>query len=205
MGMIGVDKIGEIRRAYFEQDRSIKEIVRTLLISRATVRKVIRGHKTEFKYARGVQPTPKLGDWVEALTEILGTEANLPKRERRSTQRLFEELRGRGYDGAHACILLAIDDDLQSGDPITAERRDMAQLHYKGPFVAERTPLLSLGNRETIVSYAKLPSPKALAIRPYHAKVASATGSTVAEAERNALASCNTDPRWPCFIYAAND
>ena len=82
--MIGVDKIGEIRRAYFEQDRSIKEIVRTLLVSRATVRKVIRGHKTEFKYARGVQPTPKLGDWVEALTEILEQEAKLPKRERRS-------------------------------------------------------------------------------------------------------------------------
>jgi hypothetical protein len=60
-----VDKIGEIRRAYFEQHRSIKEIVRTLSVSRATVRKVIRGHKTEFKYARGVQPTPKLGDWIE--------------------------------------------------------------------------------------------------------------------------------------------
>jgi hypothetical protein len=28
MGMIGVDKIGEIRRAYFEQHRAIKEIVR---------------------------------------------------------------------------------------------------------------------------------------------------------------------------------
>src|SRR5438445_3809852 len=105
MVMIGLDEIDEIRRAYFEQDRSIKEIVRTLLVSRATVRKVIRGHKTEFKYARGVQPTPKLGDLVEALTEILGTEANLPKRERRSTQRLlFEELRGRGYDGAHDSV-----------------------------------------------------------------------------------------------------
>ena len=55
--MIGVDKIGQIRRAYFEQQRSIKEIVRTLSVSRATVRKVIRGHKTEFKYERGVQPT----------------------------------------------------------------------------------------------------------------------------------------------------
>jgi predicted transcriptional regulator len=42
--MIGVDKIGQIRRAYFEQHRSIKEIVRTLSVSRATVRKVIRGH-----------------------------------------------------------------------------------------------------------------------------------------------------------------
>jgi len=42
--MIGVDLIGQIRRAYFEQQRSIKEIVRTLLVSRATVRKVIRSH-----------------------------------------------------------------------------------------------------------------------------------------------------------------
>ena len=100
--MIGVEKIGEIRRAYFEQHRSIKEIVRTLSVSRATVRKVVRSHQTEFKYERGVQPSPKLGAWVEALTEILEQEAKLPKRERRSTQRLFEELRGRGYDGAHA-------------------------------------------------------------------------------------------------------
>ena len=104
MGMVGVDKIGEIRRAYFEQGRSIKEIVRTLSVSRATVRKVIRGHQTEFKYARDVQPTPKLGEWVEALTEILEAKSDLPKRERRSTQRLFEELRGRGYDGAHDSV-----------------------------------------------------------------------------------------------------
>jgi transposase len=102
--MIGVDLIGQIRRAYFDQHRPIKEIVRTLSVSRATVRKVVRGHATEFKYARGVQPTPKLGDWVEVLTEIVEQEAKLPKRERRSTQRLFEELRGRGYDGAHDSV-----------------------------------------------------------------------------------------------------
>src|SRR3974390_2553388 len=103
-GMIGVDKIGEIRRAYFEQHRSIKEIVRTLSVSRATVRKVVRGPLTEFKYERGVQPSPKLGDWVEDLTEILEKEAKLPKRGRRSTQRLFEELGGREYDGAHDSV-----------------------------------------------------------------------------------------------------
>jgi hypothetical protein len=69
--MISVDMIGQIRRAYFERSRPIKEIVRTLRVSRATVRKVIRGQKTEFKYERGVQPAPKLGEWVEVLTEIL--------------------------------------------------------------------------------------------------------------------------------------
>jgi hypothetical protein len=98
--MIGVDLIGEIRRAYFEQQRPIKEIVRTLSVSRTTVRKVIRSRETEFKYERGVQPVPKLGEWVEVLTEILEKEAKLPRRERRSTQRLFEELRGRGATNA---------------------------------------------------------------------------------------------------------
>jgi len=38
------------------------------------------------------------------LTEILEAESALPKRERRSTQRLFEELRGRGYGGAHDSV-----------------------------------------------------------------------------------------------------
>ena len=35
----------------------------------------IDSHKTEFKYERGVQPAPKLGEWVEVLTEILEKEA----------------------------------------------------------------------------------------------------------------------------------
>ena len=49
-------------------------------------------------------PPRKLGLWVAALTEILESEDKLPRRERRSTIRLFEELRGRGYDGAHDSV-----------------------------------------------------------------------------------------------------
>src|SRR6202158_5432318 len=116
-GMIGVDVIGAIRRAYFEQHRPIKEIVRRLSVSRATVRKVIRGQATEFKYERGVQPAPRLGEWVEVLIEILEQEATLPRRERRSTQRLFEELRGRGYDGAHVSVYRFVKEGRGGGQP----------------------------------------------------------------------------------------
>jgi hypothetical protein len=52
---------------------------------------VVRGEATRFKYDRGVQPAPKLGAWLAVLTEILAAEAKLPRRERRSTQRLFED------------------------------------------------------------------------------------------------------------------
>ena len=83
-----MDLIGQIRRSFFEQRRAIKEISRELRVSRTTVRKVVRSGASEFKYAREVQPSPKLGEWIEVLTEILEAEGKLPKRERRSTQRL---------------------------------------------------------------------------------------------------------------------
>lgn len=58
--MIGVDLIGQIRRAFFEQRRAIKEISRELRVSRTTVRKVVRSDKTAFNYAREVQPSPTM-------------------------------------------------------------------------------------------------------------------------------------------------
>jgi hypothetical protein len=96
--------LGRYVGRFFEQRRAIKEISRESRVSRTTVRKVVRSDKTAFKYAPEVQPAPKLSEWIRPLTETLEEEATLPKRERRSTQRLFKELRGRGYDGAHDSV-----------------------------------------------------------------------------------------------------
>ena len=49
---------------FFEQRRAIKEISRELRISRTTARKVVGSDKTAFKYARDVQPAPKLSEWI---------------------------------------------------------------------------------------------------------------------------------------------
>jgi len=102
--MTGVETIARIRFEHFQNGKGIKRIARDLGVARDTVRKVLRSGLTEFSYKRAVQPQPRLGPWVEALAEILETEAKVPRRERRSTQRLFEELRGRGYDGAHDSV-----------------------------------------------------------------------------------------------------
>jgi len=102
--MTGVETIARIRFEHFQNGKGIKRIARELGIARDTVRKVLRSGATEFSYKRTIQPQPRLGVWVETLTAILEAEAKLPRRERRSTQRLFEELRGRGYDGAHDSV-----------------------------------------------------------------------------------------------------
>ena len=102
--MTGVETIARIRFEHFQNRKGIKRIARELGVARDTVRKVLRSQATEFSYKRATQPQPKLGPWVETLTAILEAEAKVPRRERRSTQRLFEELRGRGYDGAHDSV-----------------------------------------------------------------------------------------------------
>src|SRR3954452_19336645 len=102
--MTGVETIARIRVKHYQNRKRIKRIARELGLARDTVRKVLRSNATAFAYKRAVQPQPKLGPWIAALTAILEAEAKLPKRERRSTLRLFEELRGRGYDGAHDSV-----------------------------------------------------------------------------------------------------
>src|SRR6202040_2983406 len=93
-----------IRFEHFQNGKGIKRIARELGIARDTVRKVLRSGATEFVYKREVQPQRRLGAWIETLTAILEAEDKLPRRERRTTVRLFEELRGRGYDGAHDSV-----------------------------------------------------------------------------------------------------
>ena len=59
--MLVVETIAKIRRAYFIQRKSIKQICRELRVSRNTVRKVVRSGATEFSYDRTSQPRPKMG------------------------------------------------------------------------------------------------------------------------------------------------
>ena len=102
--MTGVETIARIRFEHYQNGKGIKRIARELGIARDTVRRVLRSNATAFAYKREVQPQPKLGSFVPVLTAILEAEAKLPRRERRSTQRLFEELHGRGYEGAHDSV-----------------------------------------------------------------------------------------------------
>jgi len=55
LGMLVVETIAKIRRAYFAQNKPIKTICREFRVSRRVVRKVIRSQATEFRYERSRQ------------------------------------------------------------------------------------------------------------------------------------------------------
>ena len=99
-----VDTIARIRREFFVQGKTIKEIVRELHVSRNTVRKVVRSGATAFEYERERQPRPVIGPWQAALDGILASNETKAVRERLTLIRVFEELRGLGYEGGYDAV-----------------------------------------------------------------------------------------------------
>ena len=104
IGMLVVETVAKIRRAYFAQGKTIKAICRELRISRKVVRKVIRSDATEFRYERGEQPLPRIGPWQDALDSLLTANEGKSRRERLTLIRVFEALRGLGYEGGYDAV-----------------------------------------------------------------------------------------------------
>ena len=102
--MLIVETIARIRRAHFVQGKPIKAICRELKISRKVVRKVLRSGETAFEYERTVQPMPKIGPYKDELDLLLAGNETKAARERLTLIRVFEELRGLGYDGGYDAV-----------------------------------------------------------------------------------------------------
>src|SRR3954453_6623762 len=102
--MLIVETIARIRREHFIKGKTIKEIARDLKVSRNTARKVLRSGETSFEYERVVQPRPKLGRWAAELDGLLAGNAAKSAREQLTLIRIFEEIRGRGYDGGYDAV-----------------------------------------------------------------------------------------------------
>ncbi len=102
--MLVVETIAKVRRAFLVQGKSIKAICRDLRVSRKVVRKVLRSEATEFRYEREEQPLPRIGPWQEALDQLLKANEGKAHRERLTLIRIFEALRGQGYEGGYDAV-----------------------------------------------------------------------------------------------------
>jgi len=86
-----VESIAKVRRDYFVDKKSIKQITRERQLSRNTVRKIIRSEATVFEYER-TSSHPKLGDYAKQLKAWLESDATLPRKQRRHAKRYLNSL-----------------------------------------------------------------------------------------------------------------
>jgi transposase len=102
--MLTVETIRKIRLAVHRDGKSIRKTAKDLCLSRNTVRKVIRSELTAFEYKRRVQPHPRLGEHIDILEKWLTADQELPKKQHRTAQMLYEGLQLEGYAGGYDAI-----------------------------------------------------------------------------------------------------
>jgi transposase len=98
-----METVAKIRRRHLVHGETISAIARELRLSRNTVKKYLKQTDPP-AYHRSEQPKPKLGDYEALLVRWLEQDAQRPKRQRRTAQRLFEDLQGEGYAGAYDSV-----------------------------------------------------------------------------------------------------
>ncbi len=68
------------------------------------MRKVLRSEATECRYRRDHQPMRRIGPCQDELDRLLAVNEAKPNRERLTLTRIFEELRGLGYEGGYDAV-----------------------------------------------------------------------------------------------------
>lgn len=99
-----METIRKVRHAYHRQGRSIRDISQAFRMSRNTIRKILRSDEIAFEYQRATVHRPRLGQYVEELNKRLEEDAAMPRKQRRTARKLFEELVGEGYEGAYDSV-----------------------------------------------------------------------------------------------------
>ena len=89
-----------IRRWHFRDHQSIREIARRTGLSRNTIRKYLRSEGVEPKFKVPQRPS-KLDPFADKLTAWLKTEANKPRKQKRTAKQLHAELVSIGYEGSY--------------------------------------------------------------------------------------------------------
>lgn len=105
--MINIDVIRKIQQLHFEQDKSLRQISKELSLSRTTVSKYLKfevGVTPNPQYQRSVKMYPKLGLFVNALTQRLDQDYSLPKEQQLKVVVHFEWLKEQGYAGQYCSV-----------------------------------------------------------------------------------------------------
>lgn len=102
--MISVDEREQIRRAYFIENKSIRQIARELGHSRKTVRKALESAEAPMYTLSAPRAAPVLGPYKARIEALLEENATLPRKQRYTARRIYEVIRDEGFGGGESTV-----------------------------------------------------------------------------------------------------
>jgi len=102
--MIKVGEREKIRRAYFFEDKSIRQIAREMGHSRTTVKRAIESAEEKEYTLREPREAPVLGPYRDRIDEILAENERLPRKQRYTGYKIYEDIYEKGYRGSESGV-----------------------------------------------------------------------------------------------------
>ena len=102
--MIKVDEREKIRRAYFIEHKSMRRIARELKHSRETVKQAIESAEPKTYTLQKSRKAPTLGPYRARIDELLAENERLPRKQRYTGHKIYEDIQAKGYRGSESGV-----------------------------------------------------------------------------------------------------
>lgn len=98
--MIKVEEIERIRRAYYVEHKSVRQIAKELGHSRQTVNQALASGQGRSYCLSQPRPAPKLGPYRAQVEALLAENEGLPRKQRYHWAKIYELIQQAGYEGS---------------------------------------------------------------------------------------------------------
>ncbi len=102
--MISVEDREQIRRAYFIDQKSVRQIAKEQHVSRKTVRKAIESAEPATYTLSEPRPAPILGPYKQRIEDLLAENERLPRKQRYTSHKIFKAIETAGYRGSESTV-----------------------------------------------------------------------------------------------------
>jgi transposase len=102
--MLTVKQWEQIRRAYYVEQKSIREIARETGHARRTVSRMLDMDAPPTYRRRGPKRAHKLGPYKKRIQELLAQNQTLPRKQRWTAPMIFKEIEKDGFQGAESTV-----------------------------------------------------------------------------------------------------
>lgn len=102
--MISVEDSERIRRDYFNEEKSIRQIARETGHSRPTVRKAIQSAEPTPYTLRAERSAPVLGPYKARINELLVENEQMPRKQRYTGHKIYKLIQTDGYTGSESTV-----------------------------------------------------------------------------------------------------
>ncbi len=102
--MIKVDERETIRRAYFVEHKSIRQIARELKHSRVLIERAIDAAEPRGYQLSEPRVAPMLGAYKGMIDELLAENKKLPRKQRYTARKIYKAIQAKGYSGSESTV-----------------------------------------------------------------------------------------------------